>query len=178
MLKLKIDALKHEKILHVEELLDWKELELNGEKYPYFKPVNVNLEAAFSRGRINVSGTVSTGIIHPCDRCLEPVYLEINGKIEALYLPQGKKPKYVEKSVELTDLESTFYYSASDEYIDLEERVLEAIVIEIPIKVLCSEDCKGLCPHCGINLNKYPDHVCPYLERKESPFAVLKEKFK
>ena len=178
MLKLKIDALKHEKTLHLEEVLNWKELELDGESYPYFKPVAVKIEATFSKGRISVSGNVTTGIIHPCDRCLEPVYLDINGKIEALYLPQSEKPKYVEKSVELTDLESTFYYSPNDEFIDLEERIVEAIIMEVPIKVLCSEDCKGLCPYCGINLNKHPDHVCPHLQKEDSPFAVLKEKFK
>ncbi len=178
MLKLKLDALKHEKTFRIEESLDWKNLELNGESYPYFKPVAVKIEATFSRGRIDVKGSVNTGIIHPCDRCLEPVYLEINGKVDALYLPEDKKTKYVEKSVELTELDNTFYYNPNDELIDLEDRVIEAIVIEVPIKVLCSEDCKGLCPYCGINLNKHPDHVCPHLEKKESPFAILKEKFK
>jgi uncharacterized protein len=42
---------------------------------------------------------------------------------------------------------------------------------------LCKPDCKGLCPHCGINLNEHPDHVCDYEEDKtESPFYVLKKK--
>ncbi len=178
MLKLKLEALKHEKNLHMEEIFDWEILELNGESYPYFKPVEIVLDASFSRGRINVDGSVKTGIIHPCDRCLEPVYLEINGKIEALYLPQQKKQTYVEKSVELTELDNTFYYDPTAEFLDLEERVVEAIVIEVPIKVLCREDCKGLCPYCGINLNEHPDHVCPQKTKERSPFAVLKDKFK
>ncbi len=176
MLKLKLEALKHDKILHIEEVLDWKELGLNGEIYPYYEPVKVKIEASYSNGRIHVEGSVKTGIIHPCDRCLEDVRVSINGKVEALYLPREKRSGHVEKSVELTDLENVFYYEIQDDFIDLEDRVMEAIVIEVPPKVLCKEDCKGLCPNCGVNLNVHPDHVCKFAEERDnSPFAILKK---
>ncbi len=180
MLKLKLETLKHEKTVQIEEKLDWNFLELEGESYPYSEPVRVRIEASFLRGRIGVTGSVETVVIHPCDRCLEPVYLKINGKIDALYLPEEKKikQKRFEKSIELTELDNSFFYNPQDEFIDLEDRVIEAIVIEIPIKVLCKEDCKGLCPYCGINLNEHPDHVCEHGSKKASPFAVLKDKFK
>ncbi len=176
MLKIKLEALKHEKTLHVEEFLDWKTLELNGEVYPYFERVKVKIDASYSNGRIIVNGNVRTGIIHPCDRCLVDVRVPIDGKVEALYLPRERMPKKLEKSVELTDLENVFYYDSRDEFIDLEERVIEAIVIEVPLKVLCKEDCKGLCPYCGINLNEHPDHKCKEADEGEnSPFAILKK---
>lgn len=37
--------------------------------------------------------------------------------------------------------------------LDLEELILSDILLELPTKLLCKEDCKGLCPHCGCNLN-------------------------
>jgi len=178
MLKIKLESLKHEKIVRINESLDWKGIDLEGEFYPYDKPVNVNLKAEFFQNRIRISGFVKTVLIHPCDRCLEPVYLEINGKIDALYLPKEKKSNYFEKSIELVSLDNTFDYDQNEEFIDVEDRIVEAIVVEIPIKVLCKEDCKGLCPYCGINLNEHPDHVCEQKTEKVLPFSVLKGKFK
>jgi len=180
VLKLKLETLKHEKSVQIDENLDWKFLELEGESYPYSEQVKVRMEASFSQGRVAVSGLVKTVVVHPCDRCLEPVHLKINGKIDALYLPEEKKfrQKHFEKSVELTELDNSFFYNSQDEFIDLEDRVIEAIIIEIPIKVLCKEDCKGLCPYCGLNLNDHPDHVCEHVIKEKSPFAILKNKFK
>ncbi len=180
MFKLKLENLKKEKVVHINEELDWKFLELDGESYPYSEPIRVRIEASFLKGRIYVSGRVETVVIHPCDRCLEPVHLKINGRIEAFYIPEEKKSKQdrLEKSVELVELDNSFLYNPQDDFVDLEDRVIEAMVIEIPLKVLCKEGCKGLCPYCGVNLNEYPDHMCMHSSKEESPFAVLKDKFK
>jgi len=48
--------------------------------------------------------------------------------------------------------------------IDLEERIIEGIVSSTPDVFVCSPDCKGLCPHCGADLNEEPDHKCSYEE--------------
>jgi len=178
MLKIKLESLKHNKIVRIKESLDWKGIDLEGEFYPYDKPVDVNLKCELFQSRLEVSGFVKTVVIHPCDRCLKPVYLEIDGKVDALYLPKEKNPGHFEKNVELISLDNTFYYDQHEEFIDVEDRIVEAIVVEIPIKVLCKEDCKGLCPYCGINLNDHPDHVCEQKSGKISPFSVLNGKFK
>ncbi len=178
MLKIKLESLKHEKLMQINETLDWKGIELEGVFYPYDEPVKVHLKAEFLQSRIRISGSVKTVVVHPCDRCLAPVYLKIDGKIDALYLPRKKRPSHFEKSVELTSLDNTFDYDPYEEFIDVEDRIVEAILVEIPIKVLCKEDCKGLCPYCGTNLNEHPDHVCEQKTEKVSPFSVLKEKFK
>lgn len=76
-----------------------------------------------------------------------------------------------EEEIELSaeDLEFSFYHN--DE-IDLSEILGEEITLALPIRFLCQEDCRGLCPRCGINRN---DATCDCGEENEaSPFAVLK----
>ncbi len=175
MLKIKLETLRHELKTKISESLKWKDLELEGNFYPYSRPIQVEAEAEFSNGRIYVHGTVKTGIIHPCDRCLEPVDISINGKIEFFYLPKESKRSEEDFSTDA----GTSYYDPHDDFIDLEDNVLGTIVLEIPMKVLCKPDCKGLCPHCGTNLNEHPDHVCKDeadQNEKKSPFYILKGK--
>jgi len=58
----------------------------------------------------------------------------------------------VEEDLELTaeELEMSYYHG---DFIDLAPMICEQIVLQAPMRVLCTDDCKGLCPHCGINLN-------------------------
>lgn len=176
MLKIKLETLKHEKTFEIRETLDWKEAELEGEKYLYADPVVVDLKLEFSGDRAYLSGSVKTSVIHSCDRCLEPVRIRIEGDAEAIYLPENRK-KDAEKNLELTELNTTLYYDPHAEFLDLEDRVEEVVVLSIPMKVLCREDCKGLCPYCGVNLNEEPDHVCDRKTNENSPFlSLLKDK--
>jgi uncharacterized protein len=56
----------------------------------------------------------------------------------------------MEEELSPEDLEYGFY---QDDVIDLDGLLFEQIVLQIPIKILCTDTCKGLCPHCGININ-------------------------
>lgn len=174
MLKVKLETLKHEKNLKIDESFEWEYLDFEGNVYRYSKPVDVNLEVEFDVGKIYAHGKVKTQIIHPCDRCLEPVELDIDGNIEAYYLLERNVKEIESSSGEI----GTFYHDPQAEFIDFTDRVIEAIILEIPMKVLCKPDCKGLCPYCGVNLNEHPDHICDQNEdeKKDSPFYVLKKK--
>ncbi|MCD6546577.1 MAG: DUF177 domain-containing protein [Thermotogae bacterium] len=157
LLKVDISELKKIEKLVVEGTLDWKEIELDIGKCRILTPVKVKYEMFADGDTMILNGDVKTKIEHPCVRCLKPVELEIYGKMEAIYLPRSEM-KYLKKEEELEELENTIYYSGDE--LDLTDRVIEAIILEVPMKVLCSEDCKGLCPVCGENLNEHPDHVC------------------
>jgi uncharacterized protein len=87
---------------------------------------------------------------------LKPVLLPISGTIEALYKPVSEIPTSEEE--ELKSLRNVLYYDS--DRIDLTDRIIEAIVVEVPMKVLCSESCKGLCPYCGADLNEEKEHKC------------------
>lgn len=84
----------------------------------------------------------------PCDRCLEPVSLpfEIDVDMVLEFEESGKlKGEY-------DDCEGLCYVNGYD--LDVDGMVREEIMIGFPMKVLCTEDCKGLCPKCGANLNR------------------------
>ena len=81
-----------------------------------------------------------------CSRCLEPFQHPLHIPIEGYYQIGG------EKTVQAADGDIISIPDA-DQWIDLTRTVREAIMLEIPIKPLCHEACKGLCPRCGTNLN-------------------------
>lgn len=107
-----------------------------------------------------VSGEVKTVIILKCSRCLK----DFPYAIRTLFL-QG-----YEKSPQKEDV-----LSLRGDVIDLEHIVLESIILELPIKALCSENCKGLCPVCGIDRNI--EKCCCRQEEIDPRLASLKKFF-
>ncbi len=103
-------------------------------------------------GRIAIDGTLTVDLKLSCARCLAPVTFRDERDIRAALLldaPPG------EEEVELRgpDLEES--YLEGDE-IDLLELVREQVILAVPDKPLCDEDCLGLCPHCGADRNREP----------------------
>jgi len=120
-----------------------------------------------------VKGKVHTSLEYPCVRCLETVSMEIDGVIEAHYISEEKTNLKSEE--EMDSFENVIYYGGSE--IDLYDRIIEAIAVEVPEYVVCTPHCKGLCPYCGANLNEEPDHECAESKKAEtnSVFDVLKD---
>jgi len=96
----------------------------------------------FFRGRF--TGTL-TGT---CARCLEEYPFPIERDFTFVLKPQaGAEP---ERELSEEDLSLSFYHG--DE-VDLAPLVREAMILALPTRPLCRDDCRGLCPHCGANLN-------------------------
>ena len=170
--KIDLGILEKKKKIFLEGIFELKYLDLEIGKCKFLEPIKVKMVAAKTKRGFTVGGFVKTILEHPCTRCLKPVKLNINGVIEALYLPKDFAVFKKEERLEM--LKNVIYYTGS--VIDLSERIIEAIVIEVPQKVLCKPDCKGLCPYCGINLNEHPDHVCDKIVREtdiDPRFSVL-----
>jgi len=127
-----------------------------------------------AKDEIFVSGEVECLLEDLCYRCLKPTTQKINGVIEATYI-YGNENDTMAKEKQLESLENVIYYVGSE--IDLFDRVAEAFIIAIPQRFLCSENCKGLCPFCGEDLNENPDHQCEPVEdfEEESVFSKLTE---
>jgi uncharacterized protein len=128
---------------------------------------------------ILATGMISARALGTCDRCLDEAELDIKGEVDEYFL--FKEP---DQEIELGDGEDEVDYSlvGTDHTIDLTEALLSALLMETPFVVLCREDCKGLCPVCGANLNETDcGHAAQIEERREqdkldaSPFAVLKD---
>ena len=126
-----------------------EELRLSGQ-------VNVHVELFKDKDSIIVTGSVGTVIEDNCARCLKEVSIPIEGTIEATYVHKDSLPLIKEGTSD--DLENFLQFEG--DLLDLSERVIEAIIVEVPQKVLCRKDCAGLCPYCGANLNEEPNHSC------------------
>ena len=94
-----------------------------------------------------LTGSIEVG----CARCLEPVRYELEREFDLLYRPQGIDGGREELSI--TDAEAEIgYYSGNG--ILLEDVLREQVLLSVPLKALCQEECRGLCPQCGKNLNQ------------------------
>ncbi len=118
-----------------------------------------------------VSGQVECTLEDLCYRCLKPTTEKITGVIEATYIHSNENDTIL-KEKELESLENVIYYVGSE--IDLYDRVIEALITAIPQRFLCSENCKGLCPFCGEDLNENPNHQCEPAEEFENKSAFSK----
>jgi uncharacterized protein len=96
-----------------------------------------------------IKGELSAVIDSNCSRCLEDISVPIGGNFAYTLIPAKAETR---EDVELTaeELEISHY---SGEFIDFTSIICEQILLQIPIKKLCREECKGLCAHCGMNLN-------------------------
>jgi uncharacterized protein len=82
-----------------------------------------------------------------CDRCLDNFHQELNTSYSMMYV-QGAR-----STVDLNTEEEIQILRADMNYIDLDDDVRQYILLTIPQKLLCREDCQGFCPTCGVNKN-------------------------
>jgi len=120
--------------------------------------------------RILLTGRIRTTVALDCDRCTESYSLQLDDsfKLDFEYAPE-KSADQGEHECSSSEMDMIYL---KEPVIDLFEILTQQIFLMIPEKNLCSESCKGLCPCCGINLNR---ETCDCKkELKSSPFAVLK----
>ena len=114
-------------------------------------PVTLSFDADRREpGRFRVAGRVTGEVELECSRCLEPFRMPLASDFDLRYVPRTENIGEGEREVEEDDLTTAFY---DDEQIDLAHLVMEQFHLALPMKPLCKDDCKGLCPECGTNLN-------------------------
>jgi uncharacterized protein len=119
---------------------------------------------------IRIKGRLATRLETNCARCLEPLTQDVKRDFDLLYRPQGTDAGRDEMSVTDAEAEIGYYVGTG---ILLDDVIREQILLAVPVKVTCRDDCKGLCPHCGKNLNK---ETCSCAVAEEEPrWAALKD---
>jgi len=119
---------------------------------------------------IRLRGKLAGQLELQCARCLESVREDIEREFELLYRPLGADAGRDELSV--TDAEAEIGYYQG-EGLMLEDVLREQVLLALPLKVTCREDCKGLCPQCGKNLNQ--EQCSCSIEVEDPRWAALKE---
>jgi uncharacterized protein len=111
------------------------------------------LEARVSREgeRVELRGRIEAKVEFECDRCLAPVSFPVRQAFELNYVPPLGTAE--EMALAEKDLSIGFY---RDGEIDVDDVVREQVELAVPMARVCREDCKGLCPECGANLNEAP----------------------
>jgi DUF177 domain-containing protein len=104
--------------------------------------LDLRLEAV-SEG-VLVTGSLRADAAGECSRCLEPLSDTVDLTLTELFA-------YPDSATEETTEEGEVYHVVDDE-IDLEPVVIDAVGLALPLQPLCSDDCQGLCPECGVRL--------------------------
>jgi uncharacterized protein len=132
-------------------------------------PVKVRIEISRSGSRFFLEGGLEGVIQVSCDRCLVPFSRGLKTDF-SLYLtppPEGLDRAEIELLEE--DMEVHF---VRDDEVDLDDIIREQIYLALPLKNICDENCLGLCPKCGCNLNR---EKCECeLEKGHPGLSVLK----
>jgi uncharacterized protein len=111
--------------------------------------IEVFCQAKRIRETVFIDGSMETAITSNCCRCLEATNLPVKINFRYTFVPEKNRSKQ-EDELSAEYIEYGYY---QDDIIDLDALIFEQVMLQIPIKVLCTDGCKGLCPHCGINLN-------------------------
>jgi uncharacterized protein len=156
--------------LDLDEALDASALRLEGETEFELRPgarLKCHVELVdFST--LHVRGRFEGSLDTECARCLERYAREVGQALDLFYLPRAKDdPREQAEEVELSDHEVVVGYYDGDR-LDLAEVMREQIVLGLPLKPLCREDCRGRCPSCGRNRNTEPC-TCPPAEEPVDP---------
>ncbi len=101
-------------------------------------------------GELYISATVSTKVQCECSRCLKPFPQSIASDFHLLYIPTPLSQPGGEFALSSDALDLHYY---DGDQIDVDGELLSQLVLSIPMLPLCASDCRGLCPHCGENLN-------------------------
>ncbi len=116
----------------------------------FLSPVEYQLRVSKAGESLRVRGPVRASLSLTCARCIEQYDFTIRSELDIELMPKKEEPKVPEIELKTDDL--NLYYFEGEE-IDLDPYVFEEVMLNIPIKALCSDACKGICPICGRNLN-------------------------
>jgi len=138
-------------ILKFERNGEWFRENLAGTTPGDFELDRIGIDCTARRMRENVfiEGSVTAAVDMSCCRCLKMIRLPIGSSFKYTFTPPPPGSK-VETELNAADLEFSYY---EGDVIDLDMVIIEQIILQIPMKPLCAESCRGLCPHCGIDMN-------------------------
>ena len=111
-------------------------------------------------GALTLRGTIRAGMRCVCDRCAREFHADVEIPLEAAL------------AAELEDEENPDYFLLNGDELDIDDLLETAFILSMEPQMLCREDCKGLCPRCGADLNNGP---CGCKKESDPRLAVLEQ---
>ena len=121
----------------------WGEDHWNGDTISYVRPVVLSGLYMLADETVIVRGTARAVIQSPCARCLKPTQTQVEAEFEEAFIRDTGEAREAD--------DDSYMYSGH--VIELDEAVRTVLLLEMPSRVLCREDCRGLCDQCGADLN-------------------------
>ena len=129
-------------------------------------PVRVKGEIVNMGGYMRFSATAQVDYTAECARCLTPLDRSFSVCVERTLVTHGSLENTPED-------EADDYLEITDSSVDPDQTLIEELMMEFPTRELCSEDCKGLCPKCGKNLN---EGDCGCVKKEIDPRLAILQK--
>ena len=148
-------------VVPFETELDLHEMTFGGCK-PVSEPVRAVGQVRNTAGVLELTAMLTTTLHGVCDRCAAPFVREVSYPVEAILTADADSGDY----------ESPWVFPLEDDHADLDDILTTAFVLNMDSKLLCREDCKGVCFRCGANLN---EAACTCQPEKEPRFAILQQ---
>jgi uncharacterized protein len=154
----------------VQRTFDPSVFDPQDDDYQVAGPVELSMRVEkASADTFRVAGRATTRLEMACSRCLEPFQFPVDVSFDLRYVPQVENTGEGEREIVEEDLTTAYY---RDGLLDVTEMLREQFQLALPMKPLCTDDCRGLCPQCGANLNRV---TCDCDPRWEDPrLAALK----
>ncbi|MBN2654530.1 MAG: DUF177 domain-containing protein [Nitrospirae bacterium] len=134
---------------------DGMDIELNdplkSEAVSIISPVRAQLHIIKNGSDVVLTGDVSAEVDLCCSRCLKNFASSINSRIEVSYHPSSGISRDDHHQLKDEELETGYYI---DDEINTDDVLMEQLLLSVPMKPLCSQNCEGLCPVCGVDRNQ------------------------
>lgn len=114
------------------------------------KPVRIAGSLSKKIAQVDIAGNISAEIEIDCTRCLSPTETTLDFPFKVVYVTQENYTQNEEAELRAEDLEVAIF---EGDKIDLSGLAREQILLNLPTRFLCRENCRGLCPKCGANRN-------------------------
>ena len=133
-------TVSHHASILFNEKIDLREEVLYGAK-PFQSPVQISGEVSNESGVLQLKGTIKAIYSTSCARCLKPLDILLTAEVDTILTDDSE-------AEEEDDL-----FVLTGDSVDPADVLVPALILQVQMTYLCKEDCKGLCPHCGVDRN-------------------------
>ncbi len=136
-------------------------------------PIAFAATVALDGNAVQVTGWLHSTVRVPCARCLEPTPLTVDRELQLVFYSAEKAPRPDGTELDAQRLDVDYYAGGA---LDLRSVLTEQVLLDLPMKPLCSDDCQGLCPQCGANRSEQACDCQPAVDGRLSPLAALRDR--
>ncbi|NOT64165.1 MAG: DUF177 domain-containing protein [Acidobacteria bacterium] len=132
------------------------ELDVSAHAFTLNEPAHVSGRVKPSGQDFHVTGELETHVAISCDRCLRDLFIPVHETFKLVYVPANEaRSSHGER--EVSEQELDFVYLDGDELdpmLDIDQLTRDQLELALPTRILCRDDCRGLCAQCGADLNE------------------------